>query len=142
VHYDRFTPTDISCPDLLVGHELRVVGVGIDQYAIRLKYRITPPLPNSRPSDPPTPGWTPPVSWAWHARDDLGNRYAQAGGAYGLSHDEQSIEGVFSLVPLPPRDARSLRVSLGAETRSGVEVTSTFEVPLPLSPTNSGLPGS
>ena len=42
------------------------------------------------------------------AVDNLGNEYESADGAYGLSEDKQSIEGVLSFSPLPADGATTL----------------------------------
>ncbi len=54
-----------------------------------------------------------------------------SGGAYGESSDGESTEGVLSLQPLPPRDARSLRVVLSPWFESESDAREcTFDVDL------------
>jgi hypothetical protein len=94
------------------GHDLHVTGVGIDEYAIRIEYRITPALPNMRPPEPPQSNWRPPIAWHWQASDDLGNSYMECGGAYGASSDGLATEGVLSLSLLPTPGSRTLHIVL------------------------------
>ena len=75
--------------DLLPGRSPLVKDVGVDDYAIRVRYEIRPPI-LERP--------TPIVStWLPHGTDDLGNEYESAGGAFGLAARGTCIEGVHSL---------------------------------------------
>lgn len=104
----RTVPVNRTCPDLIPGQVFNVLEANFDNYAIRVEYRITPGIDDLRKR---TRG-QPPIIWQWSATDDLGNEYEQCGGAYGPSRDGQSTEGVLSLRPLPPRDAKWLRVSV------------------------------
>ena len=86
--------------DLLPGRSLLVRDVGVDEYAVRVRYEIRPPI-----LDRPTPIDS---TWLLHGTDDLGNQYESAGGAFGLSADGTFTEGVHSLLPLPAPDASHL----------------------------------
>lgn len=98
---------DRQCLDLIPDRRLYLTRIMLDEHAIRIEYTIAPTLPVwDRARDQP------PIHWLWQAVDDLGNRYIDCGGAYGVSPDGESTEGVLSLQPLPPPEARSLRVVL------------------------------
>jgi hypothetical protein len=92
------------CQTTLPGHELHLVRLDMDQHALRLEYEITPPLPRSAR-----------IFWGWSARDDLGNEYLAAGGAFGPSPDREATAGVLSLTPLLHEHARSLTLVLEPE---------------------------
>jgi hypothetical protein len=83
-----------------------------DEHAIRIRYTVTPALPMIDPAGRPT------AAWWWEATDDCDTRYRDVGGAYGPSRDGQRTEGVFSLDPLPPPEARTLRVVLHLNIRA------------------------
>ncbi|MDP9379155.1 MAG: hypothetical protein M3Q29_03225 [Chloroflexota bacterium] len=111
---------DYQCPDLIPGHVLRVSEVVLDEEAIRVEYSIEPALPNM-----------PPIMWRWEARDDLGNRYEEAGGAYGPSRNGDRTEGVLSLTPLPAAGARLFSVILNPWIESESETRQcSFDVDL------------
>lgn len=55
--YVSFTPLDVHFADVPRGHDLHITGVGIDQHAIRVEYRLTPALKQ--------PGGRPAINWAW-----------------------------------------------------------------------------
>jgi hypothetical protein len=110
--YEWFSPLAVHFPGVPHGHDLHVTGVGIDEYAIRIEYRITPALPNMRPPDAPQSNWRPPITWRWQASDDLGNSYEEYGGAYGASSDGLATQGVLSLSPLSPPGRQTLHVLL------------------------------
>lgn len=84
---------DEQLGDLLPGRTLLVKDLGTDAYAIRVRYEIRPAI-----LERPTPIES---TWLLHGRDDLGNEYESAGGAFGLSADGTFTEGVHSLQPLP-----------------------------------------
>jgi hypothetical protein len=76
----------------------------VDRYAIRVEYKLTPPLFFPDGDDVLVT-----LTDIWgHATDNLGNDYDSAGGAFGLSDDEKATEGVISFVPLPPVKATSI----------------------------------
>lgn len=100
---ETFVPIDHTCPQLIPGHVFRVIGVGIDIHAIRVRYEITPALPQQDRT---------PTSLDWRGVDNLGNEYNSCGGAYGPGEDGQSTIGVLSLAPLPRPGTNSLRVFL------------------------------
>lgn len=99
---------DIACPNLIPGHRLQVPHLAYDPGdVLRLRYIITPTLPTQDASTYPSP-----IHCWWEATDNLGTRYQGAGGAFGPSPDRQRTEGVFSLMPVPPTEARELRVTI------------------------------
>ena len=102
--YVSFTPLDVRFPDVPRGHDLHIRGVGIDQHAIRVEYRISPTLER--------PGGRPAINWRWRGNDDLGNAYGEAGGAYGVSQDGRATDGVLSLTPIPSPGSCTLRIVL------------------------------
>ena len=97
---------DHICRRTIPQRMLHVIALEIDMHAIRIGYRITPPLPG------PDASGKPPIGWRWQATDDLGNEYVEAGGAYGRTPEQGGTAGVLSLTPLPPPEARSLKVVL------------------------------
>jgi hypothetical protein len=68
-------------PNAVPGHVPHIREIWADESAIRIEYVITPHVPHL---------W---LHWAWHAEDDLGNAYAEYGGAYSESPDGQRTEG-------------------------------------------------
>ncbi len=102
--YVSFTPLDVHFADVPRGHDLHITGVGIDQHAIRVEYRLTPALKQ--------PGGRPAINWARHGYDDLGNVYDESGGAYGVSQDGQATDGVLSLTPIPSPRSYTLHLVL------------------------------
>jgi hypothetical protein len=99
-----FTPLDVRFPDVPHGHELHIWGVGIDEHAIRVEYRISPTMER--------PGGRPAINWRWRGYDDRGNAYGEAGGAYGVSQDGQATDGVLSLTPIPLPGTYTLHIVL------------------------------
>ena len=79
-----------------------------DEHAIRIEYSITPPLSPVKIAD----GSTRIIGLWGEAVDELGNEYQSAGGAYGMSADKQSTEGVLSFTPLPAVGATSLTIRM------------------------------
>jgi hypothetical protein len=94
---------DHRCEGLIPGRELHVLSLGQDPYGPCIEYEITPALPMGPPFL---------ISWCWSARDDTGQHYEMAGGAYGPSDNGEVTRGVLSLTPLLNPDARSLRILL------------------------------
>jgi hypothetical protein len=107
---------------------LHVSEVWLDESVnvIRIEYTMTPPTPNPGP----TTGHQSCMSW-WQAVDDVGTTYTDCGGAYGLSNDGQSTQGVLSLQPLPPPEATSLTITLNPSFGSEIDAREwTFNVDL------------
>lgn len=115
---ERHIPINYTCPNRIRQHLLHVTEVILDQYAIRIRYTATPPLPQIEQGV----GNVSPVNWMFHAVDNLSNTYTDAGGAYGSSKDGRSTDGVLSLQPLPPPEASSLRVVLNPRAESEGDV--------------------
>jgi hypothetical protein len=107
----RHISVDLACPDLVPDRLLRVTSVrferiGKDDSLVRVRYEIRPPLPPRRkPGDVQ-------VWWSWSATDDAGTEYWDMGGAYGEPPGADYTDGVLSLRPVPPEEARELRVTL------------------------------
>lgn len=112
--------------------KLQILGLTQDRYAIRIRYRLQPAFGSVRPAGSDVGDWTAPILWTWHAEDDVGNEYLEAGGAYGTADGETAVQGVWSLVPLPSRSARRLHVVVTPWVQAGVEVEPyVFDVDLP-----------
>lgn len=113
----RRIPLEHTCVDLVPGRLLRVVELVLEEVSgatgeegiVRVEYTITPPLPR-RGRGSTVAAW--PVVWTWQAMDDVGTTYEEAGGAYGPVPDGSSTTGTLSLRPLPPPQARHLRILL------------------------------
>ncbi|MEA2495267.1 MAG: hypothetical protein QOJ29_3178 [Thermoleophilaceae bacterium] len=86
---DRGAPVD--------GHNLSITSVVRDDYGIRVNYEIVPPLVSAVFG----PGGV--------AADDLGNRYEDAGGTFGLDPDRGRTDGALTM-PLPAFGASRLVV--------------------------------
>ena len=69
------------------------------------------------------------------AVDELGNEYHNAGGAYGMSADKQSTEGVLSFSPLPAVGATSLTIRI--ELLAGSDKPESIAFTALLSPASS-----
>src|SRR5438874_2659186 len=80
-------------------HEVAINSVQRDDHAIRVRYRIEPPLAGHR------------FGLSGEAKDDLGTEYDDVGGAFGLRDDPPRTDGVLSF-RLPRADATLLRVRL------------------------------
>lgn len=100
----RRVDLDVAIRGLLPERELRVKAVGVDEYALRLVYEVMPPIA--------VHGWEDAIKeeavafiWLLSGQDDLGNRYEDGGGAYGLAEDGTKTEGVHSLQPVPAPNA-------------------------------------
>ncbi len=92
--------------DLLPGRLFVVTQVSADQFALRLSYEIHPAFGRTEPEQAAA------VSWDMRASDDVGQTYQEAGGAFGESADGTYTEGVRSLQPAPPREARLVVLEL------------------------------
>jgi hypothetical protein len=75
--------------------------VGVDEVGLRVEYAIAPPITMREPG----------IGWLGYARDDLGNEYADLGGAYAPSAHGERTEGSL-IMPHPVDEARTLRVRL------------------------------
>ena len=104
----------------------RIEYLHIDEYAIRIEYQLEPLLPSSRAKNSAEI-----ISLWGSAVDNLGNEYESAGGAYGLSTDQQSIEGVLSFSPLPADEATTLTFFIEIVTGSKQPESIEFSAPLP-----------
>jgi hypothetical protein len=113
------------CGNLVPGHVFLVSELTVDAHAIRVRYNLAPPLPKSATGKPS-------VFWVVEAVDNLGNRYQDAGGAYGLSADGRKTRGVLSLSPVIIQLAISLEVTVTASlAATGEEHRCSFTVYLP-----------
>jgi hypothetical protein len=95
-------------------YNLHLEWLYMDQDAIRIAYKIFPPVAPIEDSDSELKG-TPSIAWHGYAEDDLGNSYQSAGGAFGLSSDCTHTDGVLSFVPLLDESVSQLRVTMISE---------------------------
>jgi hypothetical protein len=130
---------DVALPDLAPeGRVVRVQHVGMDEYAVHVRYELVPPLEQSLAHQYPMYGWL------LSARDDLGTVYDDGGGAVGRSFDGRRAEGIRSLMPMPPAGAAWLGsahrnpTSLPAPDRHSTLVTGRTARSLP--GTSTGVP--
>ena len=93
-----FEVTDDGGP--LGERAVTITSVKRDQDGIRVDYQIVPPLTGS-------------VVGPWgEAQDDLGNRYDDRGGAYGLDPERNVTAGVLTLVsPVPNASGLVVRIA-------------------------------
>jgi hypothetical protein len=89
-------------------HKLTIESFTVSSERMEIGYRLTPPLPQSRPDSDHEPY----VFLALEAADDVGNRYLDSGGAFGPSVDGNATEGSLSVQPGPYADARSVTLHL------------------------------
>lgn len=94
-------PLEATLP---TGHHFLLREAYIDEHALRLEYSVRPVLPMFPERSL--------FSWNWAAVDDLGNFYESCGGAYGPEADGTRTDGVLSLRPFPPAEARRLTVGI------------------------------
>ncbi len=80
-------------------HILDIRDLYVDEYAIRINYRVTPPAHRQDPA-----GDSLLFTWGGSAVDNLGNYYNSCGGACGLSADGKFTEGVLSFMPVMEED--------------------------------------
>ena len=77
-------------------YELYVLNLCVDDHAIRIRYKITPPVPYINSATEGALLFT----WCGHAKDNSGNEYNSWGGACGLSSDGKFTDGVLSFIPI------------------------------------------
>ncbi|NMP24871.1 hypothetical protein [Sulfobacillus harzensis] len=98
-----------SLPRVLTGivpdRELTIVSIESDKYAVRVNYRVAPPLPEDRGMGDGDLSWRF-VHWQIDLTDDLGTTYWPGGGAAGLD------QGVRSLTPPLPSAASELTLRI------------------------------
>jgi hypothetical protein len=113
----------VAAPDLFPGHTLSFTEVGFDDVGVRIEYAIEPAVTMREPG----------IGWLGYARDDLGNEYADVGGAYGRAGFGERTEGTLTL-PLPAGDARTLRVRIwpGSDPIDYEERAAAFELVISL----------
>lgn len=123
---NKYISLDYKFPKSVMGKLLHVYAIKIDEYAIRICYTFTPPIPEI------VSGSMHPlfVRWNYHATDDEGNNYIEAGGACGLSKDGQFTDGVLSLIPLPSKNASFLSFFLNPYLKDGDSFEYKFQVNL------------
>jgi hypothetical protein len=73
----------------------------LDEYAIRINYKVTPPVPRHQNPEIADALF---FSWGGYAVDNLDNHYNSYGGACGLSTDGKFTEGVLSFIPAMKED--------------------------------------
>jgi hypothetical protein len=95
---------------LLPGHTVRLVAVGVDEYALRIDYEIQPPVGSGS------------LTWPSIAEDDVGTSYLPGGGAYGPSEDGDLTLGTLSTMPAPPVEASAMRIRFAPLDHSDTHV--------------------
>ncbi len=95
----------------------------MDEDAVRINYRVTPPVPYKNPET----GSALLFTWRGYAVDNVGTQYESWGGACGLSADGKFTEGVLSFIPLLEKDVLFLDVTFIPE-RINVTNEYTFRV--------------
>lgn len=88
-------------------YEMDVTHLYADQDAVRVKYKIMPPLQKSNSEE----GF-PAIAWRGYARDNQKGEYESVGGAFGLSSDGQFTDGVLSFLPLPDEGVNRLDITM------------------------------
>ncbi len=85
---------------------LSVKDVHVDEWGVRLEYAVAPDYPT--PDQYPRSGRQVRAlqEWPYEVSDDCGTRYTPGGGAHGKN------EGVRTVVPTPPAEARELIVTI------------------------------
>jgi hypothetical protein len=82
---------DITFMDLVPGHTVTLIGWELDQYALRVRYEVRPPIDGQPPPRE--------ARWSLSGIDDLGTKYLSVGGASGVSPDGECSEGLESVQP-------------------------------------------
>ena len=104
-------PINQTFEDVLSTYKFHLIRLYTDEFAIRLEYKCTPPIPSPEKISTKLPYAT---FWGY-AVDNLGNKYQSLGGAFGLSADKLSTLGILSFTPLPDQDATSIKFTLELE---------------------------
>jgi hypothetical protein len=93
---------------IVIDHQLSVIAsqytldirdLYLDEYAIRINYQVTPPVPRPNPENDSLL-----FTWYGYAVDNLGTQYNSCGGACGTSTNGQFTEGVLSFIPVMTED--------------------------------------
>jgi hypothetical protein len=116
-------PIDQKFPGILSKYELHVRQLYIDSDAIRIEYKITPPVP---PVSLDIPNFLL-FTWGGYARDNHDGDYQSAGGACGLSLDGEYTDGILSFLPLPNEEINRLDITMVTE-RITPEIKCEFSV--------------
>jgi hypothetical protein len=90
---------------------LEIKNLYMDEYAIRINYKVTPPVPYMSPET----GNALLFTWRGYAKDNSGNEYHSCGGACGLSSDGKFTDGVLSFTPLFDEKTVSLDITMITE---------------------------
>lgn len=112
--------------NIALNYEMHVDYLYIDADAIRIKYRIIPPLS----SDSLEQHGIPVITWWGYARDNHGGDYQSAGGASGVSSNTFT-DGVLSFLPLPSEEVNCLDITMililrGIDTKTKLEFSVSF----------------
>jgi len=107
----RHVALDLSIRTLLPGRVVRVLAIGVDEYALRVRYET---IPAFDPRDSNDPDWQERNDWYLTGRDNHDNLYESGGGARGPSMDGSRTEGVYSLLGLPAADVSWLDIAFHA----------------------------
>lgn len=106
-------------------YAVTVKSVVRDQHGIRVNYEVAPPLMDAVISP-----------WA-EAKDDLGNRYDDRGGAYGLDGERNVTAGVMTLM-LPSPDASRLVVRIAWDDLDDIWASRAYELHIDLTDSPDG----
>lgn len=98
---------------------LSIVSVEADEVGVRLRYSVDVPI--RKFSGPPFDL----QEWGYEVADDSGTTYAYGGGAQGRT------DGVRTVTPPPPREARELMITLSPYMRDFPRVRVRVRVPCP-----------
>lgn len=98
-------------------YEFYIDYLHLDDYAVRIRFRMFPAFPNYE--------GIPLITWGGFAKDNLGNDYEYAGGACGKSSDGTHTEGIISFSPLPNKKIDKLEITL---VSGGIDPRIEFEV--------------
>ncbi len=118
-------PVAIDCKfsGILSKYELHVRQLYVDDDAIRIEYKITPPVPPVSPDRPNFLLFT----WWGYALDNQGGDYQSAGGACGLSRDGEYTDGILSFLPRTHEGVNRLDITMISE-RIKPEIKCEFSV--------------
>ncbi|WP_228021617.1 hypothetical protein [Vasconcelosia minhoensis] len=110
-NFQSSAPINQTFEKVLSTYKFRFIRLYTDEFAIRIEYKCTPPIPSPEEISAMLPYAT---FWGY-AVDNLGNEYQSVGGAFGLSADKESTQGVLSFTPLPDKVATSIKFTLELE---------------------------
>lgn len=103
---------DVAIHNVIPRRVLRITSVTvIDAYdVVRLEYEVVPVDEPPNRDSARASRRIGPDTWRLLGRDDLGNRYEDRGGTYGVPEDGLLADGDRDLSPAPPPDASWLEI--------------------------------